>query len=109
MNETVLTDYEINKETIAIIPANHIDYYSIVLERDQQLHVKLTPLQLIKASCLEGGSTYDGRRLAVTHQTGAQNKVPIPIHPLEQIYAFPTHSPSLHDATVDFLPPRQIG
>ncbi|WP_368737761.1 competence protein ComK [Bacillus sp. EB106-08-02-XG196] len=51
----------------------------------------------MKPACLEGGSTYDGRRLAVCHQTGAHNKVLIPINPLEGIYAFPTHSPKVHE------------
>jgi competence protein ComK len=31
------------------------------------------------------------------HKTGIDKKVLIPINPNENIYAFPTHSPSLHE------------
>jgi len=93
----VLSDYEIHNGTVAILSAAAVEYSTIVLEPDQTLYSRKTPLQLIKDACLEGGSTYDGRREAVTHLTGAQNKVPIPINPREHIYAFPTHSPQLFE------------
>ncbi|MEH7223195.1 competence protein ComK [Bacillus sp. JJ1566] len=90
----VLIDYEINPDTMTLLSAAHIDYATIVRERHQILYVKKTPLQLIKAACLEGGATYEGRRKAVTHLTGAIQKVPIPINPRRNIFAFPTHSPT---------------
>ncbi|TWI59897.1 competence protein ComK [Halalkalibacter nanhaiisediminis] len=99
MTKTILHTYEINKDTISLSPANHMDYDTIVQERNQKYYVKKTPIQLIEQACLEGGATYDGRRVAVTYQTGAQSKVPIPIHPLEQIFAFPTHSPKLQECS----------
>jgi competence protein ComK len=97
--ESIYKTYDINKETMALIPAKHIDYDTIVYETNQILYVKQRPLDMIKVACLDGGSTYDGRRVAVIHQTGAQHKVPIPINPLEKIYAFPTHSPSLYECS----------
>ncbi|MGO4890255.1 competence protein ComK [Anaerobacillus sp. MEB173] len=66
--------------------------HSIVDIYSRRLYTNKRPLQLIKESCLDGGSTYDGRRTDVTHLTGIHSKVPIPIHPLEEIYCFPTHS-----------------
>jgi competence protein ComK len=93
----VLPNYEINKETMALIPAKHFDYETIVLESNQTLYIKQRPMEMIKAACLEGGSTYEGRRKAVIYQSVAQHKVPIPIHPAEQIFAFPTHSPDLYE------------
>ncbi|WP_332695163.1 competence protein ComK [Halalkalibacter lacteus] len=93
MEKIILEDYEINRDTVALQPTTHTDYYTIVFERDQILHVKKTPLQLIKPACLEGGASYNGRREAVIYQTGTKSKVPIPISPRENIYAFPTHSP----------------
>ncbi|RFB18204.1 competence protein [Bacillus sp. HNG] len=87
-------DYEINPDTLALLSIAHIDYATIVLEGHQMLYVKKTPLQLIKTACLEGGSTYEGRRKAVTHLTGAIQKVPIPINPRRKIFAFPTQSPN---------------
>ncbi|GAE34998.1 competence protein ComK [Halalkalibacter akibai] len=93
----VLPHYDLNRDTIALIPATHLDYSTIVWERNQILYVRKTPIQLIKSGCLEGGAEYSGRRTAVTYKTGIQNKIPIPINPHEQIYAFPTHSPKLFD------------
>ncbi|MFC4620290.1 competence protein ComK [Camelliibacillus cellulosilyticus] len=97
MTPDVLSNYEIHRGTMAVLSASAIEFSSIALEVDGKLHIRKPPLQLIKEACLDGGSTYDGRRIAVTYLTGAQNKVPIPIHPMEQIYAFPTHSPQLHE------------
>jgi competence protein ComK len=74
MAKIILEDYEINRDTIALQPANHTDYYTIVIEPDQIFYVKQTPLQLIKAACLEGGAGYNGRREAVIHQTGKKAK-----------------------------------
>lgn len=86
--------YEVNPQTQAIFPAREIEYSAIVKEEHQIIYVRQTPLQIIKAACLEGGSTYEGRRKAVTHLTGAIQKVPIPINPRRNIFAFPTHSPT---------------
>ncbi|NEU30296.1 competence protein [bacterium LRH843] len=96
MNKNVLPNYEIHQDTVALIPAYHPDYDTIVIERYQRLCVKKTPLQLIKLASIEGGADYDGRRKSVIHKTGAKHKVPIPVNPNEQIYAFPTHSASQH-------------
>lgn len=97
MIEITLPHYEINPNTMAILPAYHIDYQAIVWERTQHYYVKKPSLQLIKEACLVGGADFDGRRAAVTYKTGITSKSPIPIHPSEQIYAFPTHSPKLHE------------
>ena len=86
--------YEVNPHTMAILPAKEIEYSAIIKEEHQILYVRQTPLQIIKAACLDGGSTYEGRRKAVTHLTGAVQKVPIPINPRRNIFAFPTHSPN---------------
>jgi len=86
--------YEVTPNTMAIFPAREIEYSAIVKEEHQIIYVRQTPLQIIKAACLEGGSTYEGRRKAVTHLTGAIQKVPIPINPRRNIFAFPTHSPT---------------
>ncbi|MCC3359634.1 competence protein ComK [Bacillus sp. REN16] len=86
--------YEVNPLTMAILPAREIEYSAIVKEVHRIIYVRQTPLQIIKAACLEGGATYEGRRKAVTHLTGAIQKVPIPINPRRNIFAFPTHSPT---------------
>ncbi|MFT4416537.1 competence protein ComK [Fredinandcohnia humi] len=88
------THYEINPLTMALLSVAHLDYFTIVIEKDRQLYVKQTPLQIIKAACLDGGATFEGRQKAVTHLTGAMQKVPIPVNPQNHIFAFPTQSPS---------------
>jgi competence protein ComK len=90
----IVDDYEINQNTMALLPIANTDYSTIVIEPNRRLLVTKTPIQLIKAACLDGGSTFEGRQKAVTHLTGSLQKVPIPINPLNHIFAFPTHSPS---------------
>ncbi|MFS0821494.1 competence protein ComK [Bacillus sp. 1P02SD] len=92
--KTIQPFYEVNPQTMAILPAREIEYSAIVKEIHQIIYARQTPLQIIKAACLEGGATYEGRRKAVTHLTGAVQKVPIPINPRRKIFAFPTHSPT---------------
>ncbi|WP_374724525.1 competence protein ComK [Calidifontibacillus erzurumensis] len=89
----VFDHYEVNKSTMAILSVAHIDYSTLILEENQQIYVRKTPTQIIKEACIEGGSTYDGRRIAVMHAIGARQKVPIPIDQIDQIFAFPTQSP----------------
>lgn len=91
---TIQNEYDINSDTMALISIAHIDYATIVHEGHRRLYVKKTPLQLIQAACLKGGASYEGRRKAVTYLTGAIQKVPIPINPRRNIFAFPTHSPT---------------
>lgn len=89
-----MNEYHINKSTMALLPAKNTCYSTIVIEQNRQILVRKTPIQLIKTGCLDGGSTYDGRRKAVAHLTGCMQKPPIPINPGNHLFAFPTHSPS---------------
>ncbi|MEH7385787.1 competence protein ComK [Bacillus sp. JJ1521] len=95
----ILPIYEVTPLTMSILPARDIDYFAIVIEEYQTLYVRQTPLQIIKTACLEGGATYEGRRKAVTYLTGAIQKVPIPINPRRNIFAFPTHSPTAFECS----------
>lgn len=81
---------------MAIRTSARPETHSIVLERDQQIDVQKTPMQLIRASCLRYNATYEGRKRAMTSQHGYKRKVPIPINPQQGTFAFPTH------ATKDF-------
>ncbi|MCT8140513.1 competence protein ComK [Anaerobacillus sp. CMMVII] len=94
LNTVILANYSVNKDTLALLSVAHPDYHTIAIETDRKLYIRKTPFQIIKAACLKGGSTYEGRRAAVTYLTGAKHKVPIPINPTEHIYAFPTYSPT---------------
>lgn len=85
--------YKLNEKTMALAPAKQIEYDTIVYETNRTIYVKQTPLQLIKAACLNNWSTYEGRREAVMHHLGYRRNVPIPIDTDVGIIAFPTHSP----------------
>lgn len=58
----ILSDYMINRNTLALCPAYAMNCQTIVLEGDRTFYVNQTMMQLLKASCLEGGADYDGRR-----------------------------------------------
>jgi len=57
--------YTTIRETLALFPAKHFEYDTIVIERERKLYIRQTPLQIIKASCQNYWSTYEGRRDAV--------------------------------------------
>ncbi|MEI5909138.1 competence protein ComK [Bacillus spongiae] len=101
--EKVLSKYKINKNTMAIMATAHTDYQAMVIETNRTLFVKQTPLSIIKTACLYGGSSYEGRRSAVIYLTTTKQKVPIPINPFANIYAFPTLSPNHHQCNWIFL------
>lgn len=86
----ILTHYKINERTLALLPAKHMNYATIAYEHNKQYFVQQTPIQLVKAACLDHGSTYQGRREAVMYHTGYKRKVPIPISTSREIYTFPT-------------------
>jgi competence protein ComK len=90
----VVENYEVNKSTMALIPVANMEYDTLVIEEYRQLFVKSPPIHLIKDACLEGDATYEGRRKAVMHNFGVKQKAPIPINPRENIFAFPTLSPT---------------
>ncbi|ASK62292.1 competence protein [Virgibacillus phasianinus] len=92
--EKIVTNYTINSNTMALLPAKNIEYDTIVIEQSRRLFVRKTPLELIKLACLAEFCTYEGIRCAVMHHTGWQKKVPIPINKNKSIYAFPTHAPT---------------
>src|SRR5690625_1097525 len=93
MNQ-VQSKYIIHEHTMALIPARSIEYDTVVMEQDKKVHVRKTPLEIIKAACHDEWYTYDGRRRAVSHHTNFQKKVPIPINAEKGIFFFPTRSPS---------------
>jgi len=91
---TILSDYMIHEATMALLPAACIDYDTIAIEKNHKRYIRKTPHQLIKTACLEHCATYEGRREAVMHHTGFKRKVPIPINPSQNLFTFPTHSPT---------------
>ncbi|MUK87435.1 competence protein [Ornithinibacillus sp. L9] len=90
----IQSHYLITDQTTALLPARNQEYFTDVLARNQTLHITKTPLEIIKETCIQQFSSYTGIREAVMHQIGYKRKVPIPINPFQNIYAFPTLSPN---------------
>ncbi|WP_416147634.1 competence protein ComK [Salipaludibacillus sp. HK11] len=80
---------------MALLPAAHIDYRTIVIEENATYYINQKPLDLIKLACFKGGSSYDGRRLAAMHELAIYKKIPVAINTHDGIYTFPTCSPCL--------------
>lgn len=91
--EIIVNKYMVNNRTMLIMPAEAVDYYAVVKEIDRIVFVKQTPIDIIKENLLIGGSDFNGRRRSITYKLGMQKKLPMPINPPRNIYAFPTHSP----------------
>ncbi|UOE93882.1 competence protein ComK [Alkalihalobacillus sp. LMS39] len=87
-------DYMINAHTMLLKPVQHEKYGTLVYEKGCKFYTMFRPKDYIECACLEGGSSYAGRREAVLYSTTYRNKIPIPIFPEQSIIAFPTLSSS---------------
>ena len=70
-----MNSYEINVETLLIVPFGKGK--SKVYEYDSEYEVNMSPLAIIKNSCLYFGSSYEGRKEAIKSMIGIDMKVPI--------------------------------
>ncbi|WP_051556445.1 competence protein ComK [Alkalihalobacterium bogoriense] len=96
-------DYMINANTMLLKPVRHEKYGTLVYEKGCKFYTMFRPKDYIENACLEGGSSYTGRREAVLYSTTYRNKIPIPIFPEKSIIAFPTLSSSHFDCEWVFL------
>lgn len=87
--------YEINSDTLAIIPVS--EYKSRVIERDNTFEVNMPPIKIIQNSCEYFGSSYDGRFIGTKNLIGVSHKAPIIIEESKEIIFFPTSSPRQYD------------
>ena len=95
MEERIILDYyRTNEKTMYIIPIPSIDYNAIAKEVDNTVYIKQTPFDIIKENVLIGGADFNGRRRSITYNLGMQKKLPMPINPPRNIYAFPSHAPT---------------
>jgi competence protein ComK len=90
-----MKNYEINSDTLAIIPITN--YKSRVIERECSIEVEMTPMQIIDNSCKFFGSSYQGRFSGTKNLIGVSHKAPIIIEESREIIFFPTNSPRLYD------------
>ena len=88
-----MKNYEINSNTIAIIPIAYKQ--SKVIEEDQEIIVNQDPFSIINHSCAYFGSSYQGRHSGTKNLIGVTHKSPIIIEETKELIFFPTTSPRL--------------
>lgn len=88
-----MKDYEISKETLAVIPIG--EKKSKVIEKDCSFTINQTPNHIMDDSCRYYGSSFNGRQKGTLDLTGISYKAPIIIQEEGNIIFFPTTSPRL--------------
>lgn len=91
----VMMNYEINDETLAIIPFK--DSSSKVLEYDMQCVIDYSPYEVMEYSCEYFGSSIDGRMYSAKKILGSVYKTPLLVDGYRDIIFFPTKSPNSKD------------
>ena len=86
-------NYEINKDTLAILPVN--EDKSFVIEKDNEYIVDYRPYEVMEHSCEYFGSSLDGRLKGSKNMLGTIYKAPILVEESRNIIFFPTVSPLL--------------
>ncbi len=88
-----MKNYEINKETLAII--SYGKEKSKIIEEQNEFFINLSPTKIIDNSCRFFGSSYAGRLNGTKNILGISHKAPIIIEESMKIIFFPTCSPRL--------------
>ena len=83
-------DYDINRDTVMIIPIN--DKKSRVIETNGDYIVDDNAYSIMERSCLYFGSSYEGRLLSSKSILGSVYKAPIVIEESRSIIFFPVKS-----------------
>ena len=86
-----MKDYEINDETLAIMPTDI--WESVVVEDDCNYEVKMKPLEIVDYSCKYFGSSYAGRKSGSREILNSGYKLPIMVEDTNNLIFFPTTSP----------------
>lgn len=87
--------YEINDETIAIIPINSSK--TKVIELTKEYVIPQSTFEIMEENCEYYGSTYDGRIKAAQKILNFSYKLPLLVEESEKIIFFPTKSSSSKD------------
>ncbi len=88
-----MNEYEINAQTLAIIPIG--EEKSKVIEVNGDFIINASPIKIIDDSCKFFGSSYDGRFEGTKNLLGISHKAPIIVEETRKIIFFPTTSPRL--------------
>ena len=88
-----MKNYEISKETLAVIPIGNKK--SKVIEKDNTYIIDENPNKIMDDSCKYYGSSIGGRQQGTQNLTGISYKAPIIVQEEGSIIFFPTSSPRL--------------
>ena len=91
-----MKDYEINEQTLAIVPW---DEKSKVYEKNNNFLVDCNVRTIMEKSCEYFGSTLEGRQRGTTSLIGVRHKTPIIIEESKEIIFFPTSSPKSNNCS----------
>lgn len=86
-----MNNYEINQNTLAIIPGNNQN--SQVIEEETSYIINNTTTNIIDNSCKYFGSSYNGRKEGTKNIINYSYKLPIIVDEIRNIIFFPTSSP----------------
>ncbi|WP_053399606.1 competence protein ComK [Priestia koreensis] len=89
--------YEISRKTMALLPNKDPVYQTKVIEAEGEYLCAIPPIKLIRAACLRGGASYEGRREAIIERYDYKHRTPIPVFPAFNVFAFPTTSPDNYE------------
>lgn len=92
-----MKNYEINVETLAILPYG--ENKSKIIEKNRELIINCLPIKIIDESCKFFGSSYDGRFNGTKSMLGISHKAPVIIEESKMIIFFPTASPRLFNCS----------
>ncbi|WP_240257664.1 competence protein ComK [Ferdinandcohnia quinoae] len=98
-----MTDYQISRSTMALVPIAHERLCTKIIDRNGIYYSTQTAKELLELACYDDGCTMDGKRKAVTYTLRINQKIPLPINPRKNIYAFPTTSPDKFDCIWIFV------
>lgn len=93
----MLDNYEININTLAIIPVD--SKMSKILEGEDIFFINKRTTDIIDYSCKYFGSSYIGRLAGTKNLINVNYKSPIVIEETNDIIFFPTSSPRFNDCT----------
>lgn len=88
-------EYEINNDTLAIIPISKSKCK--IIEKEEDLFIDTDSFYVVEHSCEYFGSTYEGRYIGTKKISGITHKSPIIIEDTSKIIFFPTTSPLNED------------
>ncbi|MEH7384723.1 competence protein ComK [Bacillus sp. JJ1521] len=97
-NTNYLVEYEINPDTMAVLPIEvGNNTCSRILEVEGEYVVAMKPTEIVDRSCRYFGSSLKGRQEGTREIMGVTHKAPIIVEASNKIFLFPTASPTKQD------------